>query len=51
VTHKHTRYIVRRRGTAQAVVISFDDFLHLLRHEAEREHRATSGERRCRPMR
>lgn len=37
VTHKHTRYIVRRRGTAQAVILSFDDFVHLLDHEAERE--------------
>lgn len=38
VTHKHTRYIVRRRGTAQAVVLSFDDFVQLLDNEAERQH-------------
>ncbi len=37
VTHKHTRYIVKRRGTPQAVVLSFDDFMHLLDSEAERQ--------------
>lgn len=37
VMHKRTRYIVRRRGTAQAVVIGFDDFVYLLDHEAERQ--------------
>lgn len=38
VTRTHTRYVVKRRGTPQAVVLSFDDFVHLLDDEAEREH-------------
>lgn len=36
VTRTHTRYIVKRRGTPQAVVLSFDDFMHLLDNDAER---------------
>ena len=36
VTRTRTRYIVKRRGTPQAVVLSFDDFMYLLEHESER---------------
>ena len=36
VTHNRTRYIVERRGIPQAIVLSFDDFTHLLADESER---------------
>lgn len=38
VTHHHTRYIVERRGVPQVVILSFDDFAHVLNDEQERQH-------------
>lgn len=35
VTHNHTRYIINRRGVPQAIILSFDDFSHLLSDESE----------------
>ena len=37
VTHKHSRYIVKRRGIPQAVIMSFDDFNDLLNNESKRQ--------------
>ncbi|MCX7683581.1 MAG: type II toxin-antitoxin system Phd/YefM family antitoxin [Anaerolineae bacterium] len=37
VTHNHTRYVVERRGIPLAIIISFDDFAHLLGDEQERQ--------------
>lgn len=37
ITHNKIRYIIERRGMPQAIVISFDDFTHLLGNESERE--------------
>jgi prevent-host-death family protein len=36
VTRHHTRYIIERRGVPQAVIVSFDDFAHVLDDETER---------------
>lgn len=36
VTQNHTRYIVERRGTPQAVIISFEDFAKVLKDANER---------------
>ena len=36
VTRTGTRYIVKRRGRPEAVVLSFDDFMHVLEHEEDR---------------
>ncbi len=36
VTRMGTRYIVKRRGRPEAVVLSFDDFMHVLEHESDR---------------
>ena len=36
VTRNHTRYVVERRGTPQAIVLSFDDFAYLLSDANER---------------
>ncbi len=30
VTHNRTRYIIERRGIPQAILLSLDDFAHLL---------------------
>lgn len=38
VTQNQTRYIVERRSTPQAVIISFDDFTRLLNDDLERQH-------------
>ncbi|MEW6142058.1 MAG: type II toxin-antitoxin system Phd/YefM family antitoxin [Chloroflexota bacterium] len=35
-THNRTRYIVQRRGTPLAVIMSFDDFATLLRDDVDR---------------
>lgn len=35
-TRNHTRYVVERHGIPQAIVLSFDDFSHLLDDEGER---------------
>lgn len=37
VTHNHTRYIVERRGVPQVIILSFDDFAHILNDEEERQ--------------
>ena len=36
VTLNRARYVIKRRGTPQAVVLSFDDFASLLHDEGER---------------
>ena len=37
VTLNHTRYIVERRGTPNAVILSFDDFAKILNDAKERQ--------------
>ena len=37
VTHHNTRYIVARRGVPQAIILNFDDFMHLLNDDTERQ--------------
>ncbi len=37
ITHNHTRYIVERRGTPQAVILSFEDFSRVLNDAKERQ--------------
>jgi prevent-host-death family protein len=37
VTRNHTRYIVERRGVPQVIILSFDDFAHILNDEEERQ--------------
>ncbi len=37
VTHNRTRYIIERRGVPQAIVLSFEDFAHVLGNESERK--------------
>ena len=37
VTQNHTRYIVERRGTPKAVIISFEDFAKVLNDTKERQ--------------
>jgi len=32
-----TRYIIKRRGTPQAIILSFDDFAYMLHDNGERE--------------
>ncbi|MFQ5341248.1 MAG: type II toxin-antitoxin system Phd/YefM family antitoxin [Anaerolineae bacterium] len=41
VTHNHARYIVERRGVPQVIILSFDDFAHVLRDEDERRQMDT----------
>jgi len=41
VTHNHTRYIVERRGIPQVIILSFDDFAHVLSDERERQQMDT----------
>jgi PHD/YefM family antitoxin component YafN of YafNO toxin-antitoxin module len=48
IIHNHTRYVVERRGTPQAIMLSFDDFAHLLDNENERKQ-MTSVLRELRP--
>jgi prevent-host-death family protein len=36
ITRNHTGYIIKRRGTPQAIVLSFDDFAYLLSDANER---------------
>ncbi len=38
VIQNQTRYIVERRGTPQAVILSFDDFTRILSDELERQN-------------
>lgn len=37
VTQNQTRYIIERRGSPQAVVLSFDDFSRILNDESEQQ--------------
>jgi prevent-host-death family protein len=37
VTQNRTRYIIERRGVPQVVILSFDDFTHVLDDESERQ--------------
>jgi prevent-host-death family protein len=37
VTQNHTRYIIERRGVPQVIILSFDDFFHVLDDENERQ--------------
>jgi PHD/YefM family antitoxin component YafN of YafNO toxin-antitoxin module len=36
VTLNRARYIIKRRGVSQAIILSFDDFAHMLRDDGER---------------
>ena len=36
VALNHARYVVKRRGSPQAIVLSFDDFARLLQDDGER---------------
>ena len=36
VTLNRARYVIKRRGTPQAIVLSFDDFASMLHDEGER---------------
>ena len=35
VTHNNTRYVIRRRGAPQAVLLSLDDLVHILNMREE----------------
>jgi len=37
VTQNHTRYIIERHGVPQVIILSFDDFAHVLDDESERQ--------------
>ena len=37
VTQNRTRYIIERRGIPQVIILSFDDFAHLLDDQGERQ--------------
>lgn len=37
VTQNRTRYIIERRGVPQVIILSFDDFAHVLDDESERQ--------------
>ena len=37
VTQNHTRYIVERRGSPKAIILSFDDFARILDDATERQ--------------
>jgi PHD/YefM family antitoxin component YafN of YafNO toxin-antitoxin module len=37
IARNHTRYIVERRGIPQVIILSFDDFAHVLSDEHERQ--------------
>ncbi len=41
VTHNHSRYIIERRGTPQAIVLGFDDFEAMLNDKNERQQMTT----------
>lgn len=38
ITQNQTRYIVERRGSPQAVILSFDDFSRIINDELERRN-------------
>ena len=37
VTLNHARYIIKRRGAPQVIILSFDDFAHVLHNDSERQ--------------
>ena len=37
VTQNRTRYIIERRGVPQVIILSFDDFAHVIDDESERQ--------------
>lgn len=37
VTQNRTRYIIERRGVPQVIILSFDDFAHVMNDESERQ--------------
>ena len=41
VTRNHTRYIVKRRGIPQVIILGFDDFAHVLNNDQERRQMDT----------
>lgn len=41
VTRNHARYIIKRRGVSQVIVLSFDDFAHVLHDDTERQRMDT----------
>ena len=41
VTRNLTRYIIERRGVPQVIILSFDDFAHVLDDESERQQMDT----------
>lgn len=41
ITQHHTRYIVKRRGIPQVIILSFDDFADVLNNEHKREQMHT----------
>ena len=49
VTLNRARYIIKRRGVPHAIVLSFDDFAHVLRDDDERR-RMGSVLRELRPQ-
>ena len=38
ITQNQTRYIIERRGSPQAVILSFDDFSRIVNDELERQN-------------
>lgn len=38
ITQNQTRYIIERRGSPQAVILSFDDFSQILNNDLERQN-------------
>ena len=41
VTLNHARYIIKRRGIPRVIILSFDDFAHVLRDDGERQRMDT----------
>jgi prevent-host-death family protein len=37
VTHNHARYVIERHSVPQVIILSFDDFSHLLSDKDERQ--------------
>jgi len=37
ITQNRTRYIIERHGVPQVIILSFDDFAHVLDDESERQ--------------
>ena len=41
ITHNQTRYIVKRRGVPQVIILSFDDFANVLSNTHKRKQMHT----------